>query len=182
MWFWNGTSVLQNAVLNAIATCRTCKAFWSFEGIGSDLRAKRCSMLIQVGLSMVALFLQAWNHSIFSVLCINISCNIHYIIDINMYIYMYVCVCVYIYMYVYICIYVYIYMCVYIYIYVCAVFSILVSTDVTKLFRQRFRKPCADENVASANSCLHIPLPRASALVILGDLLPRPRCGGCFLI
>ena len=87
---------------------------------------------------------------------------------------------VYIYMYVYICIYVYIY--VYIYICVCAVFSILVSTDVTKLFRQRFRKPCADENVASANSCLHIPLPRASALVILGDLLPRPRCGECFSI
>ena len=95
-----------------------------------------------------------------------------------MYVYVYIYICMYIYVYMYI----YIYVCVYICVCVCAVFSILVSTDVTKLFRQRFRKPCADENVASANSCLHIPLPRASALVILGDLLPRPRCGGCFLI
>ena len=61
-------------------------------------------------------------------------------------------------------------------------FSFLVSTDVTNLFRQRFRKPCADENVASASSCLHISLPRAYALVGLGNLLPRPRCRGCFSI
>ena len=61
-------------------------------------------------------------------------------------------------------------------------FSFLVSTDVTNLFRQRFRKPCADENVASASSWLHRSLPRASALVGLGDLLPRPRCRGCFPI
>ena len=64
----------------------------------------------------------------------------------------------------------------------CCCFSFLVSTDVTNLFRQRFRKPCADENVASASSWLHISLPRASALVGLGDLLPRPRCRGCFSI
>ena len=60
--------------------------------------------------------------------------------------------------------------------------SFLVSTDVTNLFRQRFRKPCADENVASASSCLHTSLPWASALVALGDSLPRPRCRGCFPI
>ena len=62
-------------------------------------------------------------------------------------------------------------------------FSFLVSTDVTNLFRQRFHKPCADENVSSAISCLHISLPslpRASTLVGLGDVLPRPRCRGCF--
>ena len=61
-------------------------------------------------------------------------------------------------------------------------FSFLVSTDATNLFRQRFRKPCADENVASASSWLHRSLPRASALVGLGDMLPRPRCRGCFSI
>ena len=61
-------------------------------------------------------------------------------------------------------------------------FSFLVSTDVTNLFCQRFRRPCADENVASASSCLHISLPRAYALVGLGNLLPRPRCRGCFSI
>ena len=44
-----------------------------------------------------------------------------------------------------------------------AVFSFLVPTDVTNLFRTYFRKPCADEKVASASACVHTSLPQASA-------------------
>ena len=61
-------------------------------------------------------------------------------------------------------------------------FSFLVPTDVTNFFRIHFRKPCADANVASAGPFLYIWLPRASALLVLDDLLPRPRRGACFSI